>query len=363
MSIEMSDAMAAIRRLNPHPEAFAAGRWIEEKKRYEFPMVKRALPGELIREHLIGKRMIGAVGADGHGSTNVVGLDVDAHHEGQHPAQAAQKFVAVAQAFDVPVIMHTSKSGKGLHVRTLFKSYVPSFFARALYMALIVSAGLKTDSSVDKIWPPPTGLGVLAMPYNFKAVKEHGGTLAVDPNTMQPYKRAQQFDAVLEAGEMSDDEVVGVLESFGMRTEKEQMIAAGVPAGLDPRKSYAPAENQDGLVEMVNNCAAVEYVMRELETSTISRNFWWSMMTNFKPFKDGKRIYEAMSSADERRFEKKVFDKQWESVKGKPRLCENLDPGNWECPKRDTCPARAPAGLGTKLFFQKLREKREKRGD
>lgn len=359
MSIEMTDAVRAVRRLNPHPESFSRARWVPQSNRFEFPIFYEKLTDELIEQHVEGKKVLGAVGADEHGGTSVVGLDVDAHHDGQKPGEAAKKFVAYAKAMDIPVVVHTSKSGKGLHVRTLFKKHIPSFLARSLYMAILCASKLNNDSSVDKVWPPPTGRGVLAMPYQLNFAKTCGGGLAIDPNTFTPYKRAQQFDAVLEATEMEEEDVVGVLDAFGMHTEREQLAAAGVPKGLDPRKTYVASETQDGLVELFQNCAAVEYVIRELAGSTLHRNFWWGMMTNFKPFRDGRRLYDEISQLDVRRYNKKVFDRQWESVKGKPKLCENLDPG-WVCPKRRECTAKAPAGLGARLARMARQEKNQK---
>ena len=362
MSIEMDDAVAAVRRLNPHPEKYADGRWAPQSNRYEFPIVSKPLTDDMIVAHITGRRILGGVGADARGGTNLVGLDVDAHYDGQNPGLATKRFVAMAEMCSVPTMVHTSKSGKGFHIRTLFKKHIPSFLARALYAGILAYAGLANgqdkDKSVDKIWPPATGRGVLALPYQRSFAHSNKGTLALDPHTLRLIKSARQYDAVLQADELEEHEVLEILKQLGATTESEIMTAAGVPKGLDPRLTYVLAENQDGLQHLFSQCEAVEHVIRELTASTLPRNFWWGMMTNFKPFREGKELYDKISQLDTRRYRKKTFDAQWNSIKGKPRLCENLDPG-WTCPRRDTCPARAPAGLAARLQGRERQAKKQ----
>jgi len=362
MSIEMDDAVAAVRRLNPHPEKFALGRWAPQSNRYEFPIISKPLTDDMIVAHITGKRILGGVGADARGGTNLVGLDVDAHYAGQNPREATKRFVAMAELVSVPTIVHTSKSGKGIHIRTLFKTHISSFLARSLYMMILTAAGLATketkDTSIDKIWPPATGRGVLALPYQQSFARANKGTLAIDPHTFRVLNSCRQYDAVLAADELEEHDVLEILKTMGCQNESEMMAVAGVPKGLDPRLTYVSAGDQDGLRHLFSQCEAVEHVIRELTASTLPRNFWWGMMTNFKPFREGKELYDKISQLDTRRYRKKTFDAQWNSIKGKPRLCENLDAG-WTCPRRDTCPARAPAGLAAKLQAKERQSKKQ----
>ena len=161
MNAGVEEAVLAVKRLNPHPSCYAKARWIPDKRRYEFPIVKEPLTDEVAIAHVTGRIIVGAVASDDDGKTNAVGLDLDRHLSDQKPGLAAKRFADTAKAMDVPIMVHASKSGNGAHIRTLFSERVPTYLARALYMAMVIAAGLSADKAVDKVWPPSNGVGVL----------------------------------------------------------------------------------------------------------------------------------------------------------------------------------------------------------
>ena len=345
MSEQLQAAVAALFKLNPHPGCHARARWVPEKDRYDFPIYKTPLTEDLARKHIAGKLILGAVASDQDGKTNTVGLDVDAHLCTQKPGVAVRRFVLQARALDVPVVVHSSKSGNGAHVRTLFSEKVPAFLARAMYIAIVLAAGLNGDAAIDKVWPPSHGLGVLALPYNSQCAKSCGGTMALNGTTLQPLARDCQVPAVLDTDEMNRREVETTLRAMGLRTESDAAILSGqarVKAEwLDPTRQVKDGVD-GGIQHMMRMCDAVAR-LRDHATA-VSYEFWFGLMTNFRPFIGGYEIFTELSALDSKRFDKKALDRSWKAIAGGPRLCQHLD-AFWDCPRRGSCPARSPAGL------------------
>jgi hypothetical protein len=242
------------------------------------------------------------------------------------------------------VVVHSSKSRKGAHARTLFNERVPPHLARALYISLVIASGLSGDAAVDKVWPPTHGLGVLAMPYNGRMAHENGGCLALDSWTLMPLGKDDQIAVVMDSEEMDRSELESGLVAMGVRTDGEAQLLSG--CGTDNKQPWSPRtvkDEQDGGVQlMYNNCAAVDRLVSE--ATSINYEFWFSMMTNFRPFRGGREIFEQISMLDPARYKARQLANMWSKISGGPRKCENLDPG-WECPNRAACVAKSPAGL------------------
>lgn len=327
----------AIKRLSPHPSRFA--KYIP--KRNQYIQIPRSLTDEDIESHIRGVKLLGGVSSDQDGMTTSVGLDLDAHTADQKPFLAARRFTKACQALDIPVVVHTSKSGKGLHIRTLFRKPVAAWMARALFLALSIAAQIDGDRALDKIWPPSRGYGVLALPYQSTCAKYAGGTMALDPNSLEPVDKGCQLEVVTEAEELDPDDIPGILAFMGIRTEQQAKILANGSSRL-PRGVMVKHGTDRGIQEMVLRCAAVRRLQSEADS--IPYEFWFGMMTNFKPFWGGKSLFEEFSKLDEARFDARAMSQSWNAITGRPRLCENLQRG-WVCPDRAKCPARAPAGL------------------
>ncbi|MFA4971413.1 MAG: hypothetical protein WC683_02285 [bacterium] len=345
-------AVQVIRRLNPHPGRFAC--YVHQRNQYV--QVRRAPTDQEVVEHIRGRRLLGAVSADDQGMTTAVGLDLDAHVSGQRPLAAAKRFVQACQVFDIPVLVHTSKSAKGCHVRTLFNKETPSWMARAMYVALAVSSDLNQDSACDKVWPPSHGYGVLALPYQGRYAVQNGGTIALNPNTWLPYPQDVQLDVVTEAREMDTDDIEGVLRTFGINTERQAKLLAGA-ALSGPTEPSCRDGTDGGVQEMINHCAAVKRL--EEEAGTVPYVFWFGMMTNFRPFANGRELFEAYCELDPKRHDPRALDRMWKAITGRPRICLHLDP-QWTCPLQGRCPANAPAGLP---FAVKRAQKKREQGD
>lgn len=329
-------AIEAVRRLNPHPNRHA--RYVPNRNQYV--QVSRAPTDDELEKHVRGVALLGGVSSDDQGTTTSVGLDLDAHTTGQHPLVPAKNFTRTCQALDVPVVLHTSKSGTGCHIRTLFRHPVSTWLARALFIALAIAAEISADKAVDKVWPPSRGYGVLALPYQSAYAKQVGGTLAIDPTTFKRVPKGEQVEAVTEADDLQPDDILGLLDFMGVKSEQAAKILSGGPLHTS---GVAIKEGTDrGIQEMVSRCAAVRRLQDE--STTIPYEFWFGMMTNFKPYWGGKDLFQALSELDTKRWNERAFEASWRAITGKPRYCENLERG-WVCPERSRCSARAPAGL------------------
>jgi hypothetical protein len=345
MSQSVDDAVQAVKVLNPHPSRYARARWVPEKNCYDFPLFTGPISEALAESHVKGKTLLGGVASDDSGFTTSVGLDVDKHLPGQKPREASRRFIRCAEVLNIPVVVHSSKSGVGTHIRTLFKERVPSFLARALYVSLVIAAGINRNSAVDRIWPPTHGLGVLALPYNGRAALEKKGCLALDPHNFEPLSKADQTAAVLGAEKLAKSEVEKILWGMGIKTEQEACIMSGTGLKNDhPGERQIKSGTDGGIQLLVNECLAAKRLRDEART--ISYEFWFGMLTNFRPFIGGYEIFRAMSQLDPSRFNVDALDKSWKAVSGGPRMCMNLD-HKWKCEKMVSgeCIARSPAGL------------------
>lgn len=340
----MERAVRAVKRLNPHPCRYSKA-FRDGSGRVGFAIRNQPLIDEVAVWHITGKSILGGVASDDEGMTTTVGLDLDAHVDGQDPKAAARRFVAAANALDVPVVVHSSKSGKGIHIRTLFSECIPTFIARALFVALVLASGLNGEKSVDKIWPPSHGLGVLALPFNSRCARDNQGTLALDQHTLDPMPKDAQLSSILDAHEMSREDAERQLRAMGVRTQAEAALLSGQALNrvewTDRRRNVRNGTDA-GVQYLMRECAAV----RELNfnAQSVSYEFWFGMMTNFRPFKGGYELFVALSELDPVRFNRKILDRSWKAISGGPRLCSHLD-SRWECPLRAQCEARSPAGL------------------
>lgn len=342
---DVDAAVEAVIKLNPHSHCYARARWVPARDRYEFPIIKQPLTPKIALLHVTGKVILGAVASDEEGKTNNVGLDLDAHFAGQNPAKATRKFIRTAESLDVPVVVHSSKSGKGAHIRTLFSERVPTFLARAMFIALVLAAGLNGEKAVDKVWPPSHGIGVLALPYNAQAARASGGSLALHPHSLLPLDKSDQVPAVLDTHEMKREDVEHTLRMLGVHTEADAAVLSGqarVRGQWTDQTRQTKVETDGGIQHMIRMCDAVAR-LRDYPLD-ISYEFWFSMMTNFRPFIGGRELFTAYSELDVKRFDPKVLERSWKAISGGPRLCTHLDT-SWTCPRYGSCPARSPAGL------------------
>ena len=343
MTSSLEEAVKACRKLSPSTSDYAKARFCPQKNKFEFPLVHREVSDEELESHVLGKSMIGGVAADDDGRTTCVGLDLDAHTEGQRPGYAATKFMVTAKALNIPVIVHSSKSGKGYHVRTLFSESVPTHYARAMYACLIILSQLSADTSVDKVWPPASGLGVLALPYNSRYSQTTGGCLALNTSTLKPLPKEEQLSTVLDSEEIALNDVTGQLEEFGCTTEEEARALSGSPLHGGLAQDLIKDGVDRGVMVMHEGCEACRYFIDHV--AELDYRAWFGMMTNYKPFVDGKKIFEIVSQLDPARFNQKTLDKSWRAIRGKPVNCRNLFGSDWECAHSAECDARSPAGF------------------
>jgi hypothetical protein len=336
----------ALRRLNPHPQRYA--KYIPGRGQYV--QISQKPTDDVLEQHIRGTALLGAVAADDSGTTDSVGLDLDGHTTNQDPLGAAKKFITTAQALDIPVVLHSSKGGRGYHLRTLFRSRVPCWLARALFVALAMAAGISGDNAMDKVWPPSRGFGVLALPYQSGFAMQTGGTIALNQSTFEPLPASEQIEAVTECEECDREDAEALLSFMGVNTVEDAKILAGSPRAAT--NEIIKDGTDGGLHVMAEHCAAVKRLFDE--AATVKYEFWFGMMTNFKPFHGGRDVFRAFSKLDVARWDEVAFDRSWKAITGKPRLCENLERG-WVCPKRAVCDARAPAGLPFAIKRQERR--------
>jgi hypothetical protein len=281
------------------------------------------------------------------GRTTCVGVDLDAHKPGQKPYEAARKFVDTARVLDVPLVVHSSKSGKGLHLRTMFKEPVETWLARALFVSIAMIAKVDRASAMDKVWPPASGYGVLALPYQASYAHRTKGTLALDSRTFQPVPKDQQLEEVLDAHIVDSQDLCGMLDFMGVRSENDAKLVSGTSFQTGTSRARAhgtscTAEARQGMEQFIYYCEAAHYLRDNI--ANVSYDFWFGMATNFRLIEGGKEMFAAISKLDTARWKERDFERIWKGIKGGPRKCTNLDQ-NWRCPYSDKCPAKSPVAI------------------
>jgi hypothetical protein len=307
-----------------------------------------------LRSHLLGYSYVGAVGADVDGITTVVGVDLDKHTASQHPRRVAEKFLAAAHAWDVPVIVHSSKSGMGFHIRTLLVPMKVAL-ARALYIQLAIVAGVLAEKAFDKVWPPSRGTGILALPWHPWAGQRNGGGLAMDSRTLDLLMPEDQAAVVLDSPRMSEQDMFLTLSSMGVNTEPEIEKLAGCSIRDSFQRSTCEEGRDPDIAVLMSHCLAAQRL--ECEIDTVDYRFWWAMMSNFKLFDQGRETFEAISMRDSARYRPRALDSMWKSTNRNagPVRCENLS-HEWRCPLLGQCGkteslegVRAPVALPRRL--------------
>jgi len=342
MQIERLElATRAVLRLHPHPTRFSFF------KVDHYQQISRPIDTGWLVRHVLGDTMVGAVSCDDEGKTTVVGIDLDAHHKDQSPNPAARRFVDAATAWDIPTLVHRSKSGKGYHIRTLFSERVDGYLARCLYLCLANAAQVDIDSAFDKVWPPSQGYGVLALPLNCKYIKD-GGCVALDPATFEPIDLTCQIEAILEAKTMDATELTGTLVAMDATTEKlARQIAGSSGRSLNGQEANEGGKD-GGLPHMMDNCYAVNRLIEE--PLLVHYDFWVGMASNFKPFIGGREVFQSIQQnhyqvdPGSAKYDPRRFEHIWRPLK-KPHLCTRLSNAEWTCPNLGVCGCRAPAGL------------------
>lgn len=179
---------------------------------------KKYLPltDEVLRDHLMGRHVIGAYPLMKDDRCFFLALDFDKKDWNKD----VQAFLGICNEKGIPAYPERSRSGKGAHVWFFFASAVPAQKARTLGAQLLSSAAEHRHQigfeSYDRMFPsqdllPKGGFGsLIALPLQ-RNVREIGNSIFVT-DSLKPI--ADQWQLLAEIKRLSEDELDRVIKSL-----------------------------------------------------------------------------------------------------------------------------------------------------
>lgn len=316
------------------------------------------LDDQTLMRHIRGYDLLGAYPMLKHNNTHWVAADFDGKND--NAFEEAWKLKELLEYLGVRTLCNTSQSGKGVHVRVVFKKSVPAWLARNLMTACIEKENiltLKEGGAFDRLFPAqdaltphdPMAIGnQLGMPLNMRAAEERGGCVLLDSNFdkvefgpaiwdyLDPYRelpeRLQITDALMDLGRhtlLLEPQERKMLET--MTLEEAWSPANAPPKRHREKRDFAPMTNDD-LYVVVYGCEYMKYANK----NWLGYNLWWplaSMLCRFDGV-GGRRMFHVVSYLDPRYdFDKteKKYDQVLAGVKA-PVKCSTVAKYGFECP-------------------------------
>jgi hypothetical protein len=316
------------------------------------------LTDENLRNHLAGHMELGSyatVPALPWPRTYWVLADFDGKKKGTNWQSDVKRAVQCLMDFDgMPCFVNLSRSGRGAHVRMLFKETVPAWMARRWMTSWLEEAGvLRSDdedempSSFDLLVPRQDQLtgakddqghrmpGNLAgNPLNARHARRNGGTLPLDPERVamgnfepDDGKHWEHVIKALESRAWGEAELKAALSDAPDAPSIEpptlqRTMAQGV--GLVP-----PGDNAE-LYFAVTFC---EFFRQMRRPGSQSYPLWVAMATELHRFNEAGRIMFHDLSALDPRYDSSHTNTKWEQTKNlRPVRCESLVSSGFRCP-------------------------------
>jgi len=366
MNLTAQEKINALRELTKGAEDCFAAYVITERQGMErWRPVYSPLRDETIRLHLAGQLEIGTypmipdlewprvywICADFDGKKE--------HTDWQRDVKKALEFLL---DFDgCPCFVNLSRSGKGAHIRMLFKESVPGWAARRWLTFWLEEAGIlrpeedddflgdEREPSFDRLIPPQDLLsnrltfdgmrrpGNLAgCPLNARHARSHGGTLPLDPyraargDFTPDGKHWEHVMTALEARAWGEAELFEAIADcpgdLGVAPPNAQVDANG---HLHRALPVIPGDNR----ELQYNLAFCEFFRHMRHPSNQSYPLWVALATQLHRFGDeGYEMFHQISALDSR-YVTKDTDLKWQQTADmQPIRCDTLVQFGWRCP-------------------------------
>ena len=315
---------------------------------------KYDLTDNLLVQHMLGNVMLGAYPMLRGNETLWIAADFDGTND--NAFEEAWMLKQVLEEHDIKPLCNTSQSGKGVHVRVIFKKPMPAWLARNLMEAFREREGIRTvkeGGAFDRFFPAQDKLdprdfraigNQIGMPLNKRAAEQRGGCMILDDdfnkielgddvwNRLEQYtrvKRSYVTDALAEIDRynllLPKDEINVSSEEFWGRSYTRDY-------GGDAEKIDFSKFTSADLRFIVHNCDFMDYCKSEY----LSYNEWLFLASVLTRFDDcgGREVWHALSSLDSR-YDENQADKKYDNVLlkiKKPSLCSTLSSYGWTCP-------------------------------
>ena len=313
------------------------------------------LTDSLIISHMQGQVMLGAYPLMRDGTTRWVAADFDGKNN--NAFEEARVLSEALRSYDIETLCNTSQSGKGVHVRVIFESYIASWFARNLMKAFIEKEGIQKigdGGAFDRLFPTQDELtpnddsalgNQIAMPLHLGAANERGGSLLLD-NDFEPVRLGDETWDMVELYDRVKPVAVGdALHDIGrhdLLLTGSERVRRALERSLPPPPGYGGSRSEGGrrrprntadLRKMVEECEFMRYANQ----GHVEYFEWIALAANFAQFDKvgGRRFFHILSARDSARYSQEQAEKKYDNILhsfNAPITCRKIAQEGWSCP-------------------------------
>lgn len=344
------------------------------------------LDEETVRQHLTGSIEIGAYALIPAGLMDFprcwwIVADFDGKKHGTDWKADVERFLGFFMESGANILVNRSRSGKGVHVRVLFKEPVPAWMARRWMMAWLEEASIVAEiddgipSSFDRTIPMQDTLRLdktdtgYRRPGNLVGSPMHGRLARSDARGTLPISTTAAAAGNFEADGRHWEHLAVALEgrSWG---ERELLVAlADSPGGGDTtpppmtqifggQRSLHVINGTRAEIELLvtrRTCAFLRYLEDGGEQSY---DLWLALASQLHRFGEaGKDAFHSISAIDPR-YKARDTEQKWQQTRDMmPVRCSTIATAGWRCPHLDSkrCNgAKAPAYIAEHIGYDPL---------
>jgi len=312
---------------------------------------KYDLTDQMIMKHMHGHVMLGAYPILRDGTTRWVAADFDGKNN--NAFEEAYILKQSLESHGIETLCNASQSGRGVHVRVIFKEYLPSWLARNLMKAFIERESILPISeggAFDRLFPTqdeldpndPKAIGnQIAMPLHKGAAEDRGGSMLLDNDFqrielgdqtwdhLELYERVTRLQIWDAFGEIDRQTLMNAGTERQQKEEERRKprMGDGSSGSRGPRKKTTA-----DLQYIFANCEFMKYGL----AGNLSYDEWWILATILAQFDGhgGRTLWHHISSAD-KRYNSDQADKKYNNILLKmkaPVCCETISSYGWTCP-------------------------------
>jgi hypothetical protein len=307
-----------------------------------------------------------------------IAADFDGKRQGCDWQSDVQRFLSFITESGANILTNTSRSGKGVHVRVLFKTPVPAWMARRWMNAWLEEASVVSEiddaipSSFDRIIPMQDTLrsdlttDEHRRPGNLVGAPLHRRLAATNKGTL-PISTKEAADGNFEPDGKHWDHLMEALDGRAWGEAELRNALADAPGINDltpppfgfngarslPVLSGSEASTSLGIARM--HCAFFEYIQRG---GAQPYGLWIALASHLHHFgADGHSAFHEWSALDSR-YKPSAVDQVWKQTSEmRPWRCDTLVDHGFRCPHLTTkrCNgARSPAFIADHLGYNPL---------
>lgn len=343
----------------------------------------RELPDSLLIAHMAGQIELGTYPMVPTGKGLLpgvwwIGADFDGKRYGSDWESDVQKFLECLVDTGANILVNRSRSGKGAHVRVLFRSLVPAWMARRWMTAYLEESGIVSEfdsgipTSFDRLCPPqdtlredPTDWGerrpgnLFGMPMHKGLAVRNGGTLpvAVEEATAGNFEPdGRHWEHLARAVEERAWDEAELRAALVNAPGKNDLVA---PSGV-AYSNRALTVLQGGTADIAllitrRHCEFLRYFQAG---GNQPYELWMALAAELHHFGEaGREAFHELSALDPRYSAHKTQQKWDQTADMRPVRCDKLVHMGWRCPHLDKprCNgAKTPAYFSERAAYDPL---------